>query len=212
MHTAEALSRFPFFCFPNLTYIVLFSAPHVVYPPLKKIYCRFVQRYSYPRRAESPLFSLLFVFWLTLLPCRAASRRAHLEQVESEVYSCLESMFDEDEARGLGLDPAGGGGGDDGIAHNKTSTTTITDGDGDGDDESSNSSGKRAAAAAGQDKDKDKANNGGGEDQGGAPQTPAASGASKKKKVRCRQLFGCVAGVKPFPRTRVANERPVDTF
>lgn len=107
--------------------------------------------------------------------------------MESDVYSCLESMFDEDEARGLAVDPAGGGGG---------SINNNTNGDGD-----SSNSGKGAAAAAEQDKGKGKAN-GHGKDPGG-PATPAASGGKREKVCAAAQPFRALCvDVKPFPHAR----------
>lgn len=115
------------------------------------------------------------------------------------MYSCLESMFDEDEARGLGVDPTGGGGGGGNINNN-----TNDDGD------SSNSGKRVAAAAVEQDKDKGKGRaNGRGKDRVGAS-TPAASG-SNKTKVRAAAIRAWYCVGVGLSRTRVASERPMDT-
>ena len=124
---------------------------------------------------------------------------APFEQVESDVYSCLESMFDEDEARGLGVDPTGGGGGGGG---GNIDNNTNDDGD------SSNSGKRVAAAAVEQDKGKGRAN-GRGKDRVGAS-TPAASG-SNKTKVRAAAIRAWYCVGVGLSRTRVASERPMDT-
>lgn len=64
------------------------------------------------RRAHHATDSTTAVFRRWHVPNNQASFVAfRFEKVESEVYSCLENMFNEDEERGLSVDRGGGGSG-----------------------------------------------------------------------------------------------------